>query len=372
MKRSVLVTGARGFVGRNLCVALAASDGLDLTPYDVDDTSATLERGLARADVIFHLAGVNRPKDPAEFQTGNVDFTARICGRLEAIGRAPKIVLASSIQAELNNPYGVSKRGAEEVVRRYAERTGAEAVVHRLKNLFGKWCRPYYNSVTATFCHNIAHDLPLRISDADTVIELTYIDDVIDAFATEVWAPPAGSRFRLAAPLPARRITLGELAALIRSFREQRTTLLLPALDDSFVKRLYATYLSYLDPLACAYDLQVRSDNRGSLAEFVKSHAAGQVFVSRTRPGVTRGNHYHHTKTEKFLVLAGEALIRLRRVDQKEVTEFHVAGETCRVVDIPPGCTHSITNIGAGELVTVFWAGEVFDPARPDTYAMDV
>lgn len=364
----VMVTGADGFVGRNLCAALGRRTELDLVRYDVASAPEVLEDGLRRAAVIFHLAGVNRPKDPAEFQTGNTELTARICTRLAELGRSPKLVLASSVQAELDNPYGLSKRGAEEALQRYADVTGAEGVVHRLKNLFGKWCRPNYNSVTATFCHNLAHGLPIQISDAANRIDLTYIDDVVAAFSAEIEAPPATPRFRMAPALPSRSVTLGELAALIRSFQALRTSLVLPALDDPFVKRLYATYLSYLEPEAFAYGLEVRSDARGSLAEFLKAPGAGQVFISRTRPGITRGNHYHHTKTEKFLVLEGQALIRLRRIDGTHVEAIPVQGADYRVVDIPPGYTHSITNTGAGELVTLFWASEVFDPERPDTF----
>jgi UDP-2-acetamido-2,6-beta-L-arabino-hexul-4-ose reductase len=338
----------------------------------VDDPPSVLEDGLARAGTVFHLAGVNRPPDPAQFESGNAGLTAEWCERLAVRRRAPKLILASSVQAALDNPYGCSKRGAEDALQRYAARTGAEAVVYRLKNLFGKWCRPNYNSVTATFCHSVAHGLPLQISDAANVVDLTYIDDVVEAFAAETGAPPAEPRFRFAPELPSRRVTLGELAGLVRSFRAQRTSLLLPDLADRFVQRLYATYLTYLDPADCAYDLQVRRDERGSLAEFLKTAGAGQIFVSTTRPGVTRGNHYHDTKTEKFLVLQGEALIRLRRIDDRAVSEIRVRGTEGRVVDIPPGCTHSIANTGGGELVTLFWASEVFDPQRPDTYREEV
>ena len=371
-KHCVLVTGAAGFVGRNLCAVLGRDAGVDLVRFDVDDPPSVLEDGLTRAGTVFHLAGVNRPPDPAQFESGNAGLTAEWCERLAVRHRAPKLILASSVQAALDNPYGCSKRGAEDALQRYAARTGAEAVVYRLKNLFGKWCRPNYNSVTATFCHSVAHGLPLQISDAANVVDLTYIDDVVEAFAAETGAPPAEPRFRFAPELPSRRVTLGELAGLVRSFRAQRTSLLLPDLADPFVQRLYATYLTYLDPADYAYDLQVRRDERGSLAEFLKTAGAGQIFVSTTRPGVTRGNHYHDTKTEKFLVLQGEALIRLRRIDERAVTEIRVRGAEGRVVDIPPGLTHSITNVGASELITLFWASESFDPAVPDTFAEDV
>jgi UDP-2-acetamido-2,6-beta-L-arabino-hexul-4-ose reductase len=369
----VLVTGASGFVGRNLCAALAARDEVSLTAYDVDSAARLFEDGLREADVVYHLAGVNRPRDPAEFAAVNRGLTEEICQRLLRLGRRPTFVLSSSIQAELDNLYGQSKRAAEEAVRRFCQQTSARGVVHRFKNLFGKWCRPNYNSVTATFCHNIAHGLPIQISDPANEVDLTYIDDVVVALIGELAAREgAGGGFQFARPLPSHRTTLGELAALVQSFREYRTTLRVPDFSQAFVRDLYATYLSYLPAEDFAYALGVRADARGSLAEFLKSPGVGQIFVSRTRPGVTRGNHYHHTKTEKFLVVEGEAAIRLRRIGTDEVVEFRVRGEEYRVVDIPPGYTHSIENIGIADLVTLFWASEMFDVDRPDTVVQDV
>ena len=397
----VLVTGANGFVGRNLCVELARREGIELFRYDVDSTPAELDHALEQADVIIHLAGVNRPKDVQEFQTGNAGFTGEICQKLIALNRSPKIVLSSSIQAALDNPYGASKLGAEEALEAYCHQAGASGVVHRLKNLFGKWCRPNYNSVTATFCHNIAHGLPIQISNPGNEVELTYIDDVVAAFVAEVSDGRPG--FRLADPLPSYKVTLGELSALITSFRESRKTLLLPDFSNPFVRALYATYLSYLEPDDFAYTLDIRTDNRGSLAECIKQPTFGQIFVSHTKPGITRGNHYHHTKVEKFMVVSGEAVIRFRHVGERaedrdqrlevrgqkseggeqraedrdqrsevrgqksEIIEYRVRGEEYKVVDIPPGYTHSIENVGSGELVTLFWASEVFDAKRPDT-----
>jgi len=352
-------------------MVLQQQSAVELYAYDLDNDPGELEEGLAAADVVFHLAGVNRPQRVEEFAAGNAGFTAELCDRLRALGRAPKIVLSSSIQAEFDNPYGSSKRAAEEALQSFCVETGASGTIHRLKNLFGKWCRPNYNSVTATFCHNIAHDLPIEISDPLHEIELTYIDDVTAAFTAELDAPAApGCCF--AAPLPARRIALGELASLIRGFHAHRDTLLLADYADPFTRALYATYLSYLDADNFAYGLDIKTDPRGSLAEFLKSPHCGQLFISRTAPGVTRGNHYHHTKTEKFLVVQGEAVIRFRRLDTAEVLEYPVRGEDYRVVDIPPGYTHSIENIGKGEMVTLFWSTQLFDPASPDTHYMDV
>lgn len=365
MKR-VVVTGAQGFVGKHLCAALRQRKDVELVEHDLGSPRAALDDALRSADVVFHLAGVNRPEKVEEFETGNAGLTADLLGVIRAARRTPKVVLSSSIQAERDNPYGRSKRGAEDVLRRFSEETGAEGVVHRLKNLFGKWCRPNYNSVVATFCHNIANDLPIQISDPANVVDLTYVDDVVSGFLAELDAAPRPG-FRFAEPLPSRAVSLGELADLLRSFRGHRATLLLPDFSSPFVRALYATFLSYLPPQTYAYGLDIKADARGSLAEFVKSPHFGQIFVSRTKPGVTRGNHWHHTKTEKFMVVQGEGIIRLRQIHGGEVIAFRVRGEEYRVVDIPPGYTHSIENVGTGEMVTLFWASEVFDPSRPDT-----
>ncbi len=373
--KKVLVTGSKGFVGKNLCAVLRRREDVELYEYDINNKPAELDAALQRIDCIIHLAGVNRPENPDEFETGNTDSLKGICSKLQEIGRAPKIVLSSSIQADIDNPYGISKRLAEEELQRFSADTGAECVVYRFKNLFGKWCRPNYNSVTATFCHNIANGLPVQISDPTYEIDLTHIDDVVKAFVNEMESGTPW--FRFAEPLASTRITLGELAAKIRSFRDMRTSLVLPDFSNNFERVLYGTYLTYLNEKEFEYGLEKRSDQRGSLAEFLKSPSIGQIFVSHTKPGVTRGNHYHHTKAEKFLVLQGEAVIRFRSIqpevrDQRsevgEVIEYQVSGREFRVVDIPPGYIHSIENVGQDELVTLFWASEMFDPEKPDTY----
>lgn len=362
----ILVTGAKGFVGKNLCSVLRQHKDSVLFEYDVDNEPADLDEALREADVIVHLAGVNRPVHPDAFQTGNTGSIDDICQKLMMIGRSPKIMLSSSIQAELDNPYGVSKRKAEEVLARFSEKTGAQCVVYRFKNLFGKWCRPNYNSVTATFCHNIANDCPIQISNPANMIDLTYIDDVVESFVHDLDDQTQG--FRLARDLPSFSISLGDLAQLIMLFRDVRTSLLLPDFSKPFVRALYATYLSYLTGAAFGYGLDVKSDERGSLAEFVKSPGFGQIFISHTKPGITRGNHYHHTKTEKFMVVSGDGVIRFRHINSKDVIEHHVKGEDYCVLDIPPGYTHSIENTGDGDMVTLFWASEMFDQNRPDTY----
>lgn len=370
----VLVTGSMGFVGRNLCAALRMMQDIQVMEFDCDNTAAELAGMLGVAEVIFHLAGVNRPKKEEEFRTGNVWLTEEICLTLQRLNRMPKIVLASSIQADRDNPYGQSKLLAEQMLREYSGVTGARTVVYRFKNLFGKWCRPNYNSVTATFCYNIAHDLPVSISDPTRSIELTYIDDVVSALVGEISSVKGvqDSGFAYAPELTAYPITLRKLAELITSFRESRQTLVLPNFDNQFVRALYATYLSYLEGDDFVYPLQIRTDERGSLAEMMKSRTFGQIFVSRTKPGITRGNHYHHTKTEKFMVVEGDAVIRFRRIDGSEVIENRVSGCEFRVVDIPPGYTHHITNVGEDELVTLFWASEIFNNDKPDTIFLKV
>ena len=374
----VLITGSQGFIGSNLAAWVRRMPDHQALEFDKDNTQQDLGRALFEAQCVVHLAGANRPESDEEFTADNVDLTARICGSLAAAGRAVPIVFASSTQAELENPYGISKRRAEEVLKDYSKQTGAAVVVYRLTNVFGKWCRPNYNSVVATFCHNIAHDLPITISDPAAEVALIHVDDVVGSLLatadelTNVQTGPAEDSFSYREAGPIHTVTLGRLAERIRSFRRSRETLQAPAVSDPFTWKLYGTYLSYLDAGDFAYDLPKRSDARGDLAEFIKSAGFGQIFVSRTAPGITRGNHYHHNKAEKFLVLEGEAIIRFRPLRGGPVVEYPVRGEEFRVVDIPTGYTHSIENVGDRELITLFWASEIFDPERPDTFSEDV
>lgn len=379
MATTILVTGARGFVGRNLCAFLRTRQDVQLIEIDLDSPPEILKQGIREADIIFHLAGVNRPENMEDYAIGNWGFTKELCHQLRAVDRAPAIIFSSSIQAEFNNPYGTSKLRAEEELLRFAEQTNAKVVIFRLKNVFGKWCRPNYNSVVATFCYNIAHDMPISISDASKQIELVYVDDVCAAMeeaaglsedpTTHLVVSAAHSHAQIA---PVFKITLGELADIIRSFRETRRSLKIPPFDNAIIGKLYATYLSYLEGHDFVYTLDVKTDLRGDLTEYLKSSSFGQIFISRTKPGITRGNHYHHTKTEKFFVVQGSAVIRFRHILGSEIIVHHVRGDEFRVVDIPPGYTHSITNVGEGELVTLFWANEIFDPERPDTYFLEV
>ncbi len=369
---NILVTGSNGFIGRNLMAVIGGREDVCVFPFDVDHPPEDLERGLRSADLIFHLAGVNRPKTEEEFLAGNVDLTRQISSGILALGRSIPIVFSSSVQAALDNPYGLSKRRAEETLEDYAEESKAHVVIYRLKNVFGKWCRPDYNSVVATFCHHIAHDEPIVISDENREVELVYIDDVVRSFVQEIEGMQGRKATEYREIVPVYKVTLGKLAELIRSFRELRRTLYMPDFGDRFTRILYGTFVSYLDPKDLVYGLDQKRDPRGSLAEFIKSPSAGQVFASRTRPGVTRGNHYHHTKAEKFLVVEGEAIIRFKHIRGGPIVEYRVRGEDFRVVDIPPGYTHSIENVGQCDLVTLFWADELFDSAQPDTYFMPV
>jgi UDP-2-acetamido-2,6-beta-L-arabino-hexul-4-ose reductase len=373
MKIRALVTGASGFIGRNLAVQLAARQDVELRLCGRSTPADELAAALAEADVVFHLAGVNRPERAEDFAAGNAGFTTWICELLRTRQNAPKVIYTSSIQAELDNPYGKSKRDAEAVLVELADRANAEVSILRLKNVFGKWSRPNYNSVVATFCHNIAHDLPIEVRDAHATVELVHVDDVVDALVAEMESTEPRRAARIVDDeVPSYRIALGELAGRLQAYREMQATLSVPDFSVRFNHQLYSTYLSYVPPTRWGYDLERQADARGDLAEFIKSPWFGQVFVSRTMPGITRGNHFHQTKTEKFFVVAGDAVIRFRHVEGDEIVEHWVRGEEYRVVDIPPGYTHSITNVGRGELVTLFWASEVFDPDRPDTFFLPV
>lgn len=372
MLKTILITGSGGFLGRNLIQLLSTRDDIHIIEHEVSNTRDDLEKALNVADIVVHLAGVNRPKTSDEYISGNVDFTKQICDTLRIGNKNPKIIMSSSIQAELDNPYGVSKRLAEEELREFANKSGAEVVVFRFKNLFGKWSRPNYNSVVATFCHNIARDLPITVTDPDKRLELVYVDDAVAALISEIDNKNADKGFRFANEIEGFNIRLGDLAATIQSFRDSRKTCMLPVFSDRFTSCLYATYLSYLDDDGLAYDLDQKTDDRGALAEFIKSPHMGQVFVSRTKPGITRGNHYHHTKVEKFYVVEGTGIIRFRHLATGKMVEFKVSGEEFKVVDIPPGYTHSIENVGSADMVVIFWASEVFDPGRTDTYYCEV
>ncbi len=366
--KTILVTGSAGFIGLNLCVALRRRGNWEVLEFDLHHKPDDLPKLAACADLVFHLAGVNRPREEKEFMEGNASLTRGLCEGLEAAGRQAPLVLSSTIQAELDNPYGRSKKAAEEAVLEYHRRTGAPVYIYRFPNVFGKWSRPDYNTVVATFCHNISRDLPVQISNRANVIRFVYIDDIVRAFLDLAMRPPPGQTLTHYEVQPVFTITLGKLHDLIQAFRAGREKSMIPDLGNPLVKYLYSTYISFHDARYLTYPVELKTDERGWLFELIKSPQAGQIFVSRTRPGVTRGNHYHDTKIEKFCVIQGEGVIRFRSVLDNQVIEYPVSDRAICVVDIPPGYTHSIENTGTTDLLTLFWASEIFDPQRPDTY----
>lgn len=367
----ILITGANGFVGKNLAAHLLNSGDFELLKCGRNTTKEVLAAYTASCEAVFHLAGVNRPEHPAEFEQGNRDFTAQLLGCLKESGNTCPIIYASSVQAELDNPYGRSKWEAEELLFTYAEQTGARVCVYRLPNLFGKWCRPHYNSVVATFCHLIAREMPITVHDEKTSLSLLYIDDVIAAFLEALRGQECrDGQFCVAQPVYT--VSIGELAVRLRRFRAFRRTLDVPTLSDAFEKKLYSTYLSYLAPDNFAYALKMNEDARGTFTELLRMQGSGQVSVSISHPGVQRGQHWHHTKLERFMVVYGCGVIRFRRIDSDEVLEYAVSGKKMQVVDIPPGYIHSVENTGESDLILLMWCNECFYPEQPDTIYKEV
>ena len=405
----VLVTGAKGFVGRNLCESLKNIAGgkdrrekyqsllpLTVYEYDRDGTQEELSFYCSAADFVFNLAGINRPKDPSEFMEGNMGFGETLLSLLEHHGNKCPVMLSSSVQASLegryaDSPYGESKLAGEELLFDYEERTGAKALVYRFPNLYGKWCRPRYNSAVATFCDAIANGREFQVNDSSVELELLYIDDLVTAMLDALVGDVRRCRYAGAECVPAedgrycyapgaQKASLGEVVDLLESFRDARETLAVPNLEDgSFSKKLYSTFLSYYEPGHFAYDLKPNVDARGSFTEFLRTPERGQVSVNVSKPGITKGNHWHMSKWEKFLVVSGVASIKLRKVGEDAegnsypVDEYVVRGEDMCVVEMIPGYTHSITNLSdTDDLVTVMWANEPFDPENPDTYYEEV
>ncbi|MBP9983490.1 MAG: capsular polysaccharide biosynthesis protein CapF [Prevotella sp.] len=379
---NILITGAKGFIGKNLIAQLnnikegkAKEERIpsDLTvfAYDVDSDPESLDEYCREADFVFHLAGVNRPKEQSEFMEGNFGFTSVLLDTLQKYDNKCPIMLASSIQAELDNPYGISKKAGEDLLFAYGRETGAAVLIYRFPNVFGKWCRPNYNSAVATFCHNIAHGLPIQVNDRSVMLTLVYIDDVVKELIAALEGHPNKEGDFCKVPTE-HRITLGEIVDLIYSFKKSRQNLQVPDLSDAFTKKLYSTYLSYLPEDQFSYPLKMNVDERGSFTEFLKSPDRGQVSVNISKPGITKGNHWHHTKNEKFLVVSGKGVIRFRKIDEEKVQEYFVSGEKLEVVDIPVGYTHNIENLGDSDMVTIMWANEPFDPEKPDTFFLEV
>lgn len=369
--KNVLITGSEGFVGKNLRVALQRRDDVRILTYDIGIDPAELPKLLQQADIVFHLAGVNRPKNEDEFKTGNKGLTEQVVAILQEVGKKTPLIISSSTQAALDNPYGASKKEAEDAVFDYGKATGAPVFVYRFTNVFGKWSRPNYNSVVSTFCHNIAHGLEITINDPARVMELVYVDDIVADFSKILDGSVPGSLDFLTVT-PTYKISLQGLADKVYQIRDIRKSLVIPDLSDDFTRKLHATYLSYLDTQDFSYSLDIKTDNRGALAELIKSDQFGQMFVSRTHGHITRGEHYHDTKIEKFCVLQGEAVIRFRHVFSDEVIEYPVSGNKWEVVDIPPGYTHHIENMSDSEMIVLFWANQIFDPEKPDTYFLPV
>ena len=366
----ILVTGSDGFIGRNLIVRLGELPGYEVIGFDREDSLDDLAELVGRADAVVHLAGINRPKDIKEFVEGNTDLTARLCDLIAATGRKIPLIISSSIQADLANPYGESKRGAEVAGEALAVDAGNPVAIYRLPGVFGKWCKPNYNSVVATFCHNTANGLPIQISDPSSAINLVYVDDVVGEFIRALDAMPAGlSRGEIH---PVYSITLGDLAAQIEAFKNCRESLVSERVGTDLVRALYATYVSYLQPAKFAYDLPKYGDERGVFVEMLKTQDSGQFSYFTAHPGITRGGHYHHTKTEKFLVIKGSARFGFRHVVTNERYEIFTSGDTPQVVETVPGWTHDITNVGEDEMVVMLWANEIFDRERPDTIARKV
>ena len=363
----VLVTGSSGFIGKNLIERLGHIEDVEILRFDKDNTSDELEKSIAQSDFVFHLAGVNRPENVEEFYEGNGGLTQQVVSLLEQRDDPVPILMTSSIQATRDNDYGKSKRAGEEALEGYAERTGAAAYIYRLPNVFGKWSRPNYNTVIATWCHNMTRNLPVQINARDVELDLVYIDNVVEHFTRHLYDNTKhGVVYGAASPVY--RKSLGEIYDLLMAFKESRESLVVPRAGRGFERALYATYLSFLPTDQFSYALKGHEDERGTFYEFVKTLDSGQFSISTTAPGITRGNHYHNTKNEKFLVIKGEASIKHRQIHGDDIIEYKVSDKKMEVVEMIPGYTHDITNIGDSEMVLLLWASEMFDSENPDTF----
>lgn len=367
----ILITGAKGFIGQNLIEKLKELKVHTIFPYDLESTPEDLDKFTKECDFVYHLAGVNRPKDEKEFLEGNFGFTSVLLNNLKKHNNKAPVMISSSIQAALNNPYGISKKAGEDLMRTYSKETGAKVYIFRFENVFGKWARPNYNSAVATFSYNIANDLPITVNDPNVDMQLIYIDDVINGLI-RLLDDKSSVLEQVSEIKPVYKVKLGYIAELLYSYKESRNNLSVPKLDDDFQKKLYSNYLSYLPENKFIYDLKMNVDNRGSFTEFIKTNDRGQFSVNISKPGITKGNHWHHTKTEKFLVVSGTGVIRFRKINTNEVIEYHVSGEKLQVLDIPPGYTHNIENLGETDMVTIMWANEKFDKEKPDTIFEEV
>jgi UDP-2-acetamido-2,6-beta-L-arabino-hexul-4-ose reductase len=363
----VLITGANGFIANNLRVHLGERSDIEVVLFKRDDLIEELNLKLDGVDFVFHLAGINRPKNASEFLEGNAELTQALIQAIEMTGKKIPVIFTSSTQAELDNPYGNSKRKAEEHLFEFSKKSGTPVFVFRLPNVFGKWSRPNYNSVVATFCHNIAHDIPVQVHDSTVKVSLAYVDDVISVFLKLLGEPSSSSGFCDVQPIY--EISVDELARKIQSYKDSRQSLVTKAVGTGLDRALHSTYLSFLEKEMFSYDLEKHEDSRGVFVEMLKTQDSGQFSFFTAHPGITRGGHYHHTKTEKFLVIKGDALFKFRHILTGEYYEIMTSGETPKVVETVPGWTHDITNIGEEEMVVMLWANEIFENDRPDTYA---
>lgn len=363
---NILVTGASGFIGKNLIAQLRHKGYTTIFECDMDTTPQELDCFCSQCDFVFHLAGVNRPQNTNEFMQGNFGFTSVLLDTLKKHKSLAPVLITSSIQATLDNSYGNSKKAGEDLLFAYQQETGAKVFVYRLPNVFGKWCRPNYNSAVATFCHNIANDLPICVNNRDTQLELVYIDDVLQEFIAALEGTPTKNEPFYKVPIT-HVVSLGEIVDLLYSFKDMKKSLLLPDLSNQFAKKLHATYLSYLPVDQFRYPLKMNIDDRGSFTEIIRTANSGQFSVNISKPHIVKGEHWHHTKNEKFLVVSGSGVIRFRKIGDDAIIEYPVSGDKLEVVDIPTGYTHNIENTGEIDMVTFMWCNECFDPNNPDT-----
>ena len=379
----ILVTGAKGFVGKNLIATLNnIKDGKDksfdidtdicLFEYDIDTNPSLLDKYCKECDFVFNLAGVNRPKESSEFMSGNFGFASVLLDKLKLYNNRCPVMLSSSTQASLDNPYGISKKAGEDLLFEYSLETGVKVFVYRFPNIFGKWCRPNYNSAIATFCHNVAHGLDIMVNSRKTVMNLVYIDDVVNELLNALKGNATTKEDGFCYVPIVHTKELGEIVDLIYSFHDARMLMNIPDVSDEFVRKLYATYLSYLPENKFSYPLKMNIDDRGSFTEIIRTHDRGQFSVNISRPGIVKGNHWHNTKNEKFVVVSGRGVIRFRKVGDNKVHEYYVSDDNLEVVDIPIGYTHNIENVGDTDMVTLMWASELFNPEKPDTYYLEV
>lgn len=367
----ILVTGSKGFIGKNLIYELKNRKYNDIYEYDVDSTLEELDKYCSDCDFIFHLAGINRPKNEKEFMEGNFGFTSILLETLKNHHNTCPIMVSSSIQASLDNPYGKSKKAGEELMFAYANETNAKVMIYRFPNVYGKWCRPNYNSAIATFCNNIANDLPITVNNRDTIMHLVYIDDVFNELinALEGKGNKVGNYYKVPTE---DETTLGHIVDLLYSFKESRKNITICNMNNHLEKSLYSTYLSYLPEDKFKYELLSHIDNRGSFTELLRLDEKGQISINVFKPGITKGNHWHHTKVEKFIVVKGKGCIKFRKIDSNKVFEYHVSDEKLEVVDVPVGYTHSFVNEGKEDMIAIIWSNECYDENKPDTYYMEV